>query len=99
MDLTTRLAASLTHKLRTLRGTQESFTVDLGDVGERCRLVAVGEQRLLQLLERRVDLVQGLLVLGELAHELKDHGHVSDDSGADAGGGGRHGVNLRTCSS
>lgn len=32
MDLTTRLAASLTHRLRILRGTQDSFTVDLGDV-------------------------------------------------------------------
>lgn len=32
MDLTTRLAASLTHRLRKLRGTQESFTVELGGV-------------------------------------------------------------------
>ncbi len=32
MDQTTRLAAALTHRLRLLRGTQESFTVDLGDV-------------------------------------------------------------------
>ena len=32
MDLTTRLAASLTHRLRKLRGTQDSFTVELGDV-------------------------------------------------------------------
>jgi len=28
MELTTRLAASLTHRLRKLRGTQESFTAD-----------------------------------------------------------------------
>ena len=28
MDLTTRLAASLTHRLRKLRGTQDSFTVE-----------------------------------------------------------------------
>ena len=32
MDQTTRLAAALTHRLRLLRGTQESFTVDLGEV-------------------------------------------------------------------
>lgn len=32
MDQATRLAAALTHRLRLLRGTQESFTVDLGDV-------------------------------------------------------------------
>lgn len=32
MDLTTRLAAALTHRLRLLRGTQESFTTNLGGV-------------------------------------------------------------------
>lgn len=32
MELTTRLAARLTHKLRTLPGTHESFTLTFGDV-------------------------------------------------------------------
>ncbi len=32
MDQTTRLAAALTHRLRLLRGTQESFTTNLGAV-------------------------------------------------------------------
>lgn len=32
MELTTRLAARLTHRLRVLRGTQESFTLSFGDV-------------------------------------------------------------------
>lgn len=32
MDATTRLAAALAHRLRLLRGTRESITVDLGDV-------------------------------------------------------------------
>jgi len=32
MDMTDRLAARLTHRLRHLRATQESFTIDLGDV-------------------------------------------------------------------
>ncbi len=32
MELTTRLAASLTHKLRTLRGTRGSFTLSFGEV-------------------------------------------------------------------
>ena len=32
MDQITQLAAALTHRLRLVRGTQESFTTDLGDV-------------------------------------------------------------------
>ena len=32
MELTTRLAARLTHRPRVLRGTQESFTLSFGDV-------------------------------------------------------------------
>ena len=61
---------------------------DLGDVGECRRLPPDGEQRLGQLILRRVDLVQRLLVLGELTDEPEDDRHVpgGGTAGADAGG-------------
>ena len=49
-----------------------------------------GKSASTELRLRRVDLVQRLLVLGELADEPEDDRHVGGDGRADAGGGGRH---------
>ena len=53
------------------------LAVDLGDVGEGRGLPVVREQRLPQVRLRRVDLVQRLLVLRELADQPEDDGHVA----------------------
>jgi hypothetical protein len=53
-------------------------------VGVGGRLAPLGEERLVQLLLGGVDLVQGILVQGQLTHQSQDDGHVAGGGGADA---------------
>ena len=73
-------------------GAPHDLAVDLGDVREGRRLPADREERVAQLLLRRVDLVQRLLVLRELTHQPEDDGHVIRDGGPDPGGGATTGL-------
>ena len=77
-------------------GAPHDLAVDLGHVREHRRFAVGREQRVGQVLGRGVDLVQRLLVLGELTDQAQDDGHVARDGGPDAGGGGRHTGNVRT---